>query len=98
MMVRHMDPHSPYLPPVPFDRMFYHGNECDPANKSMEPVMAFKPFRGLSSASWFPPGCTDKDYVIAQYDGAVAYLDACVQRIFTQLEAAGAFWTTRLWC
>ena len=44
LMLRHMDPHSPYLPPVPFDRMFYHGNECDPANKSMEPVMTFKPF------------------------------------------------------
>ena len=29
-MLRHMDPHSPYLPPAPFDRMFYHGDETDP--------------------------------------------------------------------
>ncbi len=86
IMLRHMDPHSPYLPPVPFDRAFYHGNECDPKNKSMKPVMDFKPFCDYFM-QWMPPGITDKDYVIAQYDGAIAYMDACIQRIFTQLEA-----------
>jgi arylsulfatase A-like enzyme len=85
LFLRHMDPHAPYLPPEPFERMFYHGNECDPKNKSMEPVMAFKPFRDFF-ASWMPPGITDKDYVIAQYDGAVAYMDAAMQTIFTALE------------
>ena len=77
LFLRHMDPHSPYLPPAPFERMFYGGNECDPDNKSLEPVYAFKPFCDYF-ASWLPPGCTDKDYVIAQYDGAVAYMDACI--------------------
>jgi len=85
-MLRHMDPHSPYLPPVPFDRIFYHGNETDPRNKSLDQVMKFKPFRDYF-ATWFPPGCTDKDYIIAQYDGALAYMDACIARIFTQLQA-----------
>jgi arylsulfatase A-like enzyme len=88
MMLRHMDPHAPYLPPEPFERMFYHGNETDPANRSMDPVMNFKPFRDFF-ASWMPPGITDKDYVIAQYDGAVAYMDACIQTIFTALEQLG---------
>src|SRR5579883_3340664 len=88
LFLRHMDPHAPYLPPEPFERMFYHGNPCDPKNRSMEPVMAFKPFRDFF-ASWMPPGITDKDYVIAQYDGAVAYLDAAVQTIFTALESGG---------
>jgi len=88
LFLRHMDPHAPYLPPAPYERMFYHGNECDPANKSMEPVMACKPFRDFF-ASWMPPGITDKDYVIAQYDGAVAYMDACIQSIFTALEQKG---------
>ncbi|MBI3947010.1 MAG: sulfatase [Armatimonadetes bacterium] len=85
VLLRHMDPHSPYLPPAPYERIFYHGNECDPANKSMEPVMAFKPFCDYFAA-WMPPGITDKDYVVAQYDGAVAYMDACIQAIFTVLE------------
>ena len=88
LFLRHMDPHAPYLPPEPFERMFYHGNECDPENKSMEPVMAFKPFRDFF-ASWMPPGISDKEYVIAQYDGAIAYMDACMQTIFEALQARG---------
>lgn len=88
LFLRHMDPHAPYLPPAPYERIFYHGNELDPKNKSMEPVMAFKPFRDFF-ASWMPPGIRDKDYVIAQYDGAVAYMDAAIQSIFTALAAKG---------
>ena len=88
VMLRHMDPHAPYLPPDPFERMFYHGNESDPANKSMEPVMSFKPFRDFF-ATWMPPGISDKDYVIAQYDGAIAYMDSCLQTIFETLAARG---------
>ncbi len=88
LFLRHMDPHSPYLPPAPYERMFYHGDECDPSNKSMEPVMTFKPFCDYF-ASWMPPGITDKDYVIAQYDGAIAYMDACIQTLFNALETRG---------
>ena len=88
LFLRHMDPHAPYLPPAPYERMFYHGDETDPSNRSMEPVMAFKPFRDFF-ASWMPPGISDKDYVVAQYDGAVAYMDACIQSIFTALESHG---------
>jgi arylsulfatase A-like enzyme len=88
MMLRHMDPHAPYLPPAPFERMFYHGKEDDPANKSMEPVMNFKPFRDFF-ASWMPPNITDKDYIIAQYDGAIAYMDAAIATIFEALRSHG---------
>lgn len=88
LFLRHMDPHAPYLPPAPYERMFYGGNECDPKNKTMAPVMAFKPFRDFF-ASWMPPGITDKDYVIAQYDGAIAYMDAAIQTIFEALDARG---------
>ncbi len=88
LFLRHMDPHSPYMPPEPYERMFYHGNECDPDNESMKPVLTFKPFCDYF-ASWMPVGITDKDYVIAQYDGAVAYMDACIQSIFTALDSLG---------
>lgn len=88
LFLRHMDPHSPYLPPKPFDRMFYEGNEFDPENKSMDPVFSFKPFCDYF-ASWMPAGLTDKDYVIAQYDGAIAYMDTCIQNIFTTLTTLG---------
>jgi len=88
MLLRHMDPHTPYMPPKPFDRMFYHGNECDPKNRSMDPVKAFKPFWDYFE-SWLPKGISDKDFVIAQYDGAIAYMDACIQVLFKQLESLG---------
>ncbi len=88
LFMRHMDPHSPYLPPRPFERIFYEGNEKDPANRSLDPVMTFKPFCDYF-ASWFPPGCTDKDYIIAQYDGAVAYMDACIENLFTTIASMG---------
>ena len=90
VMLRHTDPHSPYLPPEPYERMFYHGDETDPDNRSMEPVLSFKPFSDYF-ATWMPPGISDKDYVIAQYDGAIAYMDACLQSIFTALASLGAF-------
>jgi arylsulfatase A-like enzyme len=54
----------------------------------MDPVLTFKPFCDYF-ASWMPQGISDKDYVIAQYDGAVAYMDACIQSIFTALENKG---------
>ncbi len=88
LFMRHMDPHSPYLPPRPFERLFYDRNEFDPANRSLEPVMAFKPFCDYF-ASWFPPGCTDKDYIIAQYDGAVAYMDACIGNMLATISDLG---------
>jgi arylsulfatase A-like enzyme len=88
LFLRHMDPHSPYLPPEPFEHLFYDTDSCDPDNRSMQPVMAFKPFCDYF-ATWMPPGITDADYVIAQYDGALAYMDACIQRIFQRLEELG---------
>ncbi len=88
LFLRHMDPHSPYMPPAPFDGMFYSGDPCDPRHTSMKPVMAFKPFCDYF-ATWMPPGITDADYVTAQYDGAVAYMDACIQQLLTRLDELG---------
>lgn len=39
--------------------------------------------------TWFPPYCTDAEYVIAQYDASLAYMDACIQSILTKLEYLG---------
>lgn len=88
LFLRHMDPHSPYLPPKPYDKMFYQMNEFDPDNHSLDPVMAFKPFCDYF-ATWFPEGCTDKDYIISQYDSAIAYMDTCIQVILQKLKDLG---------
>jgi arylsulfatase A-like enzyme len=93
LFLRHMDPHAPYLPPAPYDGLFYQGDPCAPGNRSMEPVFAFKPFADFLR-SWMPPGVTDKDHVIAQYDGEVAYMDACIQQLFERLRALGQWENT----
>ncbi len=81
------DPHTPYLPPAPFDRMFYAGNEKDPTNRSMEEVWAFENFRRYF-AEWMP-GVTDIEFPKAQYDACIAYMDACFAHILTHLEELG---------
>lgn len=88
LFIRHMDPHSPYLPPGPFDRLFYGGDEKDPDNHSLEPVYAFKPFAEFLS-SWIPEGTTDRLFVDALYDGAIAYMDTGIGNIFAAVEALG---------
>ena len=88
LFLRHMDPHSPYLPPGPFDQMFYSGDPCAKGNKSMAPVFAFKPFADYF-ASWMPPRVTDINWVLAMYDSEIAYMDACIARILTRLNELG---------
>ena len=88
LFMRHMDPHSPYLAPVPFQDMYFQGDACDPADKRMQKVYDFKPF-GDYIKSWVPEGCTNADYVIAQYDAAVTYMDCCIQQILTKLHDLG---------
>lgn len=89
LFMRHMDPHSPYYAKKPFDRLFYGDDEFDENNKSLDPVYDFKPFRDYF-LTWFPEGCTDAEYIIAQYDGSVAYMDACIGQILEKLRALGA--------
>lgn len=89
LFLRHMDPHAPYLPPSPFDTMFYSGDPCDPElDDTMGPVRDFKPFCDFH-LSWMPPGIRDIDHVTAQYDGAVAYMDASIQRLFQHIDELG---------
>lgn len=78
------DTHTPYLPPAPFSRMFYEGNECDPDNRSMEPVWQFDNFKWYFN-EWMP-GVTDIEFPKAQYDAEVAYSDACLAHVLTRLQ------------
>ena len=88
LFMRHMDPHSPYLPPAPYRDMFFQGDAFDPNDDRMQKVYDFKPF-GTYIGSWVPKGCTNPDYVIAQYDSAVAYMDSCIQVMLEKLKALG---------
>lgn len=97
LFLHYWDPHTPYKPPKPFDRLFYAGDECDPSTKSLEPVFACEPFtlyfqqwmKSVDSSGQERPW-TDIRFVNAQYDGAIAYMDAVLANLFTALRESGA--------
>lgn len=87
LFIHFWDPHTPYLPPPPFDRMFYYGDETDPNNRSMDALWQFEPFRWYFH-EWMP-GVTDIAFPGAQYDASIAYMDACLAHLLTQMDALG---------
>jgi len=87
LFLHYWDPHTPYLPPAPFHRMFYGGDERDRANRSMEPVLNFPPFMHYFRG-WMGD-VTDIEFPKAQYDASIAYMDLCLHHVFQRLEEAG---------
>jgi len=83
LFLHYWDPHTPYLPPPPFDRMFYTGDEKDPAHRSMDAVWSSPWFCNYFS-EWMP-GVRDIEFVKAQYDAGIAYSDACLAHVFNRL-------------
>ncbi len=88
LFLRHMDPHAPYLPPPPFDSMFYDRDPCGASENTMKHVFDFEPFADFFK-SWMPPGIRDIEWVVAHYDSSLAYMDACIRIILTRLEELG---------
>ena len=87
LFLHYWDPHTPYLPPAPFDRMFYTGNEKDPRNESMNELWKFEAFNRYF-AEWMP-GVTDVEFPKAQYDAEIAYMDVCFSHVLTRLDELG---------
>jgi arylsulfatase A-like enzyme len=77
LWVHLFDPHGPYVPPAPYDE-FYRGDPRDPAHTSMSQVdpEEVAPYLRESLA-----GVTDVDWVLAQYDGEIAFADAQLGRL-----------------
>jgi arylsulfatase A-like enzyme len=81
------DPHTPYLPPTPFHRMFYGGDERDPANVSMDALWKFENFNRYF-AEWMG-GVTDIEFPKAQYDAEIAYMDCCFSHVLNRVDELG---------
>lgn len=84
LFIHYWDAHTPYLPPAPFDRMYYEADAKAPDLRSMDPVWDFEPFSGYFH-EWMP-GVTDIEFPKAQYDAEIAYMDACLAHVLTRLE------------
>lgn len=85
--VHFWDPHTPYCPEPPFDRLFYDGDPRRAGDHGLDALWAFEPFADYFRG-WMP-GVTDRDFPRAQYAACVRSLDHAVQRLFTLLGAAG---------
>jgi arylsulfatase A-like enzyme len=79
-MLNYYDAHGPYLPPAPYDRMF------DPRGRpnNYSPLHHY-----LSRPSPTPPAAAVIEREMAQYDGALAYLDHELGDLFAELERRG---------
>jgi arylsulfatase A-like enzyme len=75
LYVHTMDAHTPYLPPPPFDRKYQPHPE--PGRSASEPSDYKEPI--------------DRDRIVAQYDGAVAYGDQEFGRLLRGLRERGLY-------
>jgi arylsulfatase A-like enzyme len=87
LFLHYWDPHTPYLPPPPFDTRFYSGDGKDPANHSMDAAMSEPAFRAYFQ-QWMP-GVTDVEFPKARYDAEIAYMDSCLGDLFAAVERLG---------
>ena len=92
LFLHYWDPHTPYLPPAPFRRMFYAGDEKDPAHldgpHSMRGPFEFEVFNEYFQA-WIEPDVTDTRFVAAEYDALIAYIDSALQHVWQALRQLG---------
>jgi arylsulfatase A-like enzyme len=82
--LHYWDPHTPYLPPPPFNRMFYPGNEKAQEHTSALEMMTHYPAFQYYFQEWMP-GCRDVEFPKAQYDAEIAYCDAVLAGLFDRL-------------
>jgi arylsulfatase A-like enzyme len=76
LYVHTMDPHVPYAPPAPFDRMFEP--HPTPEHPAVDPRTDYKEPR-------------DRERMVAQYDGDIAYGDREFGRFLQELKTRGLY-------
>ena len=76
LYVHTMDPHVPYAPPPPFDQKY--GPHPTPDHPGVDPRSDYKE-------------ALDKDRLMAQYDGDIAYGDQEFGRFITELKKRGLY-------
>lgn len=93
LFLHYWDPHSPYLPPDRYRFTFYEGNDpFDPNNKSMEPAKRQIPYPFFKKWHYdLLENPTDADYIRAQYDGEIRYVDDSIGELIEYLKSLGIY-------
>ena len=81
------DVHTPYRPPKPYDQLYYGEDEHAPYKKSLKNIWSSLP-KHMSDHPFFQSWLseiTDLQWVLAQYQGAVSYVDEQFDRLLGEL-------------
>jgi arylsulfatase A-like enzyme len=84
LFLNYMDAHSPYVPPAPFDTMF----------PGKDPFMTYaeRLQLGVDVASMKKTVTRkQRDHLVSQYDGGIAYLDTQIGKLIRQLKQLGLY-------
>ena len=85
LFLNYMDAHVPYVPPVPFDRRY------DGKDSSFRWVRLSQIHEEVTVQRVRPLRQSEFAHLTSQYDGAIAYLDDQVGRLFETLRDAGVY-------
>ena len=91
LFVHYWDPHTPYLPPRAYRRLFYEGTPNQPDNHLLD-AMDRHPLGQTWRETWFNklgPHITDPEYIVALYDGEVRYCDEGIGQLLRALDETG---------
>ncbi len=91
LFIHYWDPHTPYLPPPAYRKLFYRGDPRDPANTSLEGLERH-PLGTVWRETWFNQlggGITDAAYIEALYDGEIRHCDEGVGALLDTVDRLG---------
>jgi len=97
IFIHYWDPHTRYEPPKPYRTLFYEGEDpTDPENQSLDELKKsnlwpfyrrlLKPMKNINN---FTNDITDIEFVKAQYDGEIRYVDDKIGEIIQTLTDLG---------
>ena len=97
--VHYWDPHTPYWAPPRYRSLFYSGDPCDPAKKSLAPLYEH-PLGPRWRETWFKTvlkdtgrdpskEITDADFITALYDQEVRHADDGIADVLQALDETG---------
>jgi len=84
LFVNYMDAHWPYLPPPPFDTRFPGKDPSFTSSRQHADLWKIQSLEARISAA-------QRGHLLSQYDGAIAYLDLHLGKLFARLKEQGLF-------
>ena len=88
LFINYMEAHNPYVPPHPYDRQWFSGTV--PAD-FLGGDAVWREFNSNVNAGKRKVLEAEREYLLSQYDGEIAYLDSHIGLLLRELKRTGAF-------